>query len=187
MSIICIHSAGCTTTTAIPDQNRPQTWAKLISKPENFYQVDKDLFRSEQPDQDIIQNIQTQHISVVINLRASNSDQPLFKNHPEIKTVHIPINTWAINRNDLLKVMQTIQQEKRLHKNVLIHCYHGSDRTGASIAMYRIIFENWSIHDAINEMKYGGFGFHPIWVNIENLFTPENVKWIREQLANPSS
>ena len=65
---------------------------------------------------------------------------------------------------------------------ILIHCYHGSDRTGASIAMYRIIFENWSTEDALNEMKYGGYGFHPIWRNIEKQFSPENIQWIRENL-----
>ena len=52
--------------------------------------------------------------------------------------------------------------------------------------MYRIIFQNWSTDDALNEMKHGGYGFHPIWRNIEALFTPENIRWIREQLANPS-
>ena len=45
---------------------------------------------------------------------------------------------------------------------------------------------NWKVEDALNEMKHGGYGFHPIWINIEKLFTPENIKWIREQLANPS-
>ena len=82
--------------------------------------------------------------------------------------------------------MKTIQIAKAHNHKVLIHCYHGSDRTGASVAMYRIIFENWSVNDALNEMKHGGYGFHPIWGNIEKLFTPENIKWIREQLANPS-
>ena len=100
--------------------------------------------------------------------------------------MHIPIYTWAINRDDLLKAMQAIQIEKQKNHKILVHCYHGSDRTGATIAMYRIIFENWSIEDAVKEMKQGGYGYHIIWKNIENIFTPENVKWIRQQLSNPS-
>ncbi len=44
-------------------------------------------------------------------------------------------------------------------QKVLLHCYHGSDRTGASVAMYRIIFQNWSTTDALAEMKHGGYGF----------------------------
>ena len=53
--------------------------------------------------------------------------------------------------------------------------------------MYRTIFEHWPAEQALQEMKHGGYGFHTIWRNIEKLFTPENVKWIREQLANPST
>ncbi|MBL4860983.1 MAG: protein tyrosine phosphatase, partial [Acinetobacter sp.] len=30
------------------------------------------------------------------------------------------------------------------------------------------------------------YGFHPIWQNIEPLFSPENIKWIQQQLLNPS-
>ena len=51
--------------------------------------------------------------------------------------------------------MQQIQLAKQNNQRVLLHCYHGSDRTGASVAMYRIIFENWAIDDAVKEMKQG--------------------------------
>ncbi len=109
------------------------------------------------------------------------------QNNDNLKLRHIPIHTWAIDREDLLTVMREIQQARQNKEKVLLHCYHGSDRTGASIAMYRIIFQNWAIEDAIQEMKHGGYGFHRVWRNIENLFSPENVKWIREQLSNPST
>ena len=55
----------------------------------------------------------------------------------------------AIDREDLLKVMQQIQHAEQNQQKVLLHCYHGSDRTGASVAMYRIIFQNWSTADAL--------------------------------------
>ncbi|MEW7963686.1 protein tyrosine phosphatase, partial [Acinetobacter baumannii] len=42
------------------------------------------------------------------------------------------------------------------------------------------------IDDAVKEMKQGGYGYHIIWKNIDRLFTPENVKWIQQQLSNPS-
>ena len=51
--------------------------------------------------------------------------------------------------------MQQIKIAKQNDQRVLLHCYHGSDRTGASVAMYRIIFENWTIDDAVKEMKQG--------------------------------
>lgn len=121
----------------------------------------------------------------MINLRVSNKDEKELKD-TKIQRVHIPIRTWAMSKKNLLDVMKIVQQAKQQQKNVLIHCYHGSDRTGASIAMYRIIFENWTTEDALNEMKQGGYGFHSIWFNIEKLFTSENIKWIQQQLSNPS-
>ena len=46
---------------------------------------------------------------------------------------HIPINTWAIDRQDLLEVMQQIKIAKQNDQRVLLHCYHGSDRTGPAL------------------------------------------------------
>lgn len=183
--VLSLQLTGCMTTPTIAEDQRPQQWGKLVNKQHNFYQISQTVYRSEQPSAELIPELEKNHIDIVVNLRSRDKDKLVLANQ-SFKLVHVPINTWAINRDDLLKVMQTIQTAEQQNQKVLIHCYHGSDRTGASVAMYRIIFENWSIDDALNEMKHGGYGFHPIWANIEKLFTPENVKWIREQLANPS-
>ena len=177
--------SGCITTPSLPKEQRPTHWAKELNHAENFYQISADVFRSEQPDVNLVPQLKQNRIDVVINLRSSDLDSKQLKNQ-NLKLIHIPINTWSMSREDLLKVMFEIQQAKAFEQKILIHCYHGSDRTGASIAMYRIIFEDWSTQDALDEMKYGGYGFHPIWINIEKIFTPENIRWIREQLSNPS-
>ncbi|RKG38400.1 dual specificity protein phosphatase family protein [Acinetobacter rongchengensis] len=182
---ISLQLTACMTTPTIAENERPQQWGKLVNKQHNFYQISQTVYRSEQPSVEAITELEKNRINIVVNLRSRDKDKFVLANQP-FKLIHIPINTWAINRNDLLAIMQIIQTAERQNQKVLIHCYHGSDRTGASVAMYRIIFENWSIDDALKEMKHGGYGFHPIWVNIEKLFTPENIKWIREQLANPS-
>ena len=172
---------ACVSTPSLKAEDRPQHWGKSLSQAHNFHQISKHVFRSEQPDASLIPVLNQHQITTVINLRSRNPDKDVFKQRP-FNLVHIPINTWAINRDDLLQIMQAIQQAEQRQEKVLIHCYHGSDRTGASIAMYRIIFENWSTEDALNEMKHGGYGFHPIWRNIEKQFSPENIQWIRENL-----
>jgi hypothetical protein len=40
-------------------------------------------------------------------------------------------------------------------------------------AMYRIIEQGWSRDEAIEEMVYGGYGFHSMWLNI--IYYVENV------------
>lgn len=176
---------GCITSSTLPQEQRPQQWGDLIQKSSNFYQMSEQVFRSEQPNEELIPLLEKHQIDIVINLRSRDKDRTTLAGQA-LDFVHIPINTWAIDEHDLLKVMQSIQKAQRKNQKVLLHCYHGSDRTGASIAMYRIVFENWSTEDALKEMKHGGYGFHPIWVNIEKNFTAEKIRWIREQLTNPS-
>ena len=173
------------TTASLKEAQRPKQWATVLDQKENLYQVSPWLYRSEQPSTDLIPLLQYHQIQNIINLRARDTDTPQFSQQA-LNLVHVPIHTWSISPNDLLEVMKQLQNAQAQHQNVLIHCYHGSDRTGASIAMYRIIFEGWPKEDALAEMKYGGFGFHPIWINIETLFSAKNIRWIREQLANPS-
>lgn len=185
LMVILSSLTGCITASTLPDSQRPQHWSKAIRKDQNFYQVSPFLFRSEQPNPQLLAELSKYQIDVVINLRDNNPDLSLFKKS-SLELVHLPIKTWAINRTDLVQVMQKIKVAQQKNQKILIHCYHGSDRTGASIAMYRIIFEHWETQDALKEMKHGGYGFHPIWINIEKLFRPENIKWIQEQLSNPS-
>lgn len=176
---------ACIQTPALAPAERPAHWGTLLNQQHNFYQISPDVFRSEQPHHELRSEIKKHGIDVVINLRSRDDDAKTLSNL-DLKLVHIPIRTWSIDREDLLSVMRNIQIAKQNQHKVLIHCYHGSDRTGASIAMYRIIFENWDRKDAIREMKHGGYGFHVVWKNIETLLSAENIKWIREQLSNPS-
>ena len=134
----------CTTANTVPV--RPENWGNIISKEHNFYQVSPNIFRSEQPSNQIIPLLEQQNIDIVINLRTSNKDKKILHD-TNIELVHIPVNTWAMSKEDLLVVMKTIQIAEQNNQKVLIHCYHGSDRTGTSVAMYRIIFEDWSIEE----------------------------------------
>ncbi|MHA3081052.1 dual specificity protein phosphatase family protein [Acinetobacter sp. ANC 5502] len=176
---------GCMQSSALPDAQRPPNWGIAVDKHYNFYRVNSWLYRSEQPSSELLPYLQQQQIDIVINLRQHNEDLQLLK-HTPVQLFHIPINTWDIQRQDIVKVMQILQAAKAQHKRVLIHCYHGSDRTGTMVAMSRILLENWSVNDAINEMKHGGYGFHPIWMNIDGLFKTENIDWMRQQLAHPT-
>ncbi|RKG32473.1 dual specificity protein phosphatase family protein [Acinetobacter tianfuensis] len=186
--LICalgLSMTGCMTSPDWTETQRPKNWGMQIEKQHNFYKISDWVYRSEQPNSQLLEDLQAHHIQTVINLRSRNTDAGVFPAE-QFNLVHIPVHTWAISREDLLQVMKQLQLSRQKNQKVLIHCYHGSDRTGASIAMYRIIFEGWDTANALNEMKHGGYGFHPIWQNIEALFSPENIKWIRQQLADPS-
>jgi protein tyrosine/serine phosphatase len=46
---------------------------------------------------------------------------------------------------------------------VLVHCWHGSDRTGIVVAAYRIVFEGLSVQEAEAELRADTYGHHEFW------------------------
>ncbi len=179
--LIAASLSACISTTALDAHVRPQHWASVVNKQTNLYQVSPQLYRSEQPLKADSTALQQLNIKTVVNLRARNKDAVELA-QSNMKLVHVPINTWSISSAQLAQALWQIEQAKP-QGNVLLHCYHGSDRTGLVAAMYRIIYQNWPIADAQREMKYGGFGFHPIWVNIDHFFQPEKVEQIKQLIA----
>ncbi len=175
---------GCMTAPALPDHQRPEHWGNQLSAAHNFYQVSSWVYRSEQPSSALLPLLKQKNIKTVINLRTHDRDSGILEGE-NTQVIHLPIRTWAMNREQLLGIMRYLKQAQHSGQKVLIHCYHGSDRTGASIAMYRIVFENWSTEQALLEMKHGGYGYHVIWKNIERLFSTKNIQWTRQQLQSP--
>ncbi len=113
---ICLVSSGalltgCMTTTSLPDHKRPQHWGSSINPSHNFYQISQDMFRSEQPHAQLIPSLKKYNIQTIINLRSRDRDrdQSTFAGS-SFNLVHIPMDTWSINREDLLNVMREIQR-----------------------------------------------------------------------------
>jgi len=137
---------------------RPKHWAQKIESENllNFYKVDSLVYRSGQPTHKGMIEIESLKIKSVLNLCNSHTDNREARN-TSLFLSRIPINTWKISYKDLVLALQEI---KNSPKPVLIHCLHGSDRTGAVIAAYQIVFHNWTKEEAIREFRLGGFGYH---------------------------
>ena len=67
-------------------------------------------------------------------------------------------------------------------KPVLIHCRHGSDRTGLIVALYRILYQNWTKEDALEEMLKGGYGHHSIFKNLPQIIRQIDVEKLRAKV-----
>jgi len=104
------------------------------------------LYRSEQlvkADKEVI--LRTP-IKTIINLRyfTRSKDRKVFSPADGITLINHPLLTWRISPKDIAQVLQRIRKAQQ-QGAVLIHCYHGADRTGIMVAMYRIIYQGWSI------------------------------------------
>ena len=162
----------------------PKAAMQLIKQDANLYRVDSKLYRSEQLNRDDLAAIRQLGIRSVVNLRyfGRHKNQKIFAGHPDIALINRPLLTWRVQPRDIARVLRTIEQQQQ-RGAVLVHCYHGADRTGTIVAMYRIVYHGLPIADALAEMKHERFGYHSIWRNLERLFTEENVAQVKAELA----
>jgi len=145
----------------------------------NFYRVTDSLYRSEQPDGKAIPYFDSIGIKSILNLREYYSDSiRLHKKNLHYYSVKIV----AGNFSDV-QIIQSLRIIKDAPKPILIHCYHGSDRTGVVIAMYRIIFQNWTKEKAIDELEHGNYGFHNRYKNIPAFIRKADIDAFKKALS----
>lgn len=186
--IMLAMASGCVAQTPLTESiqlvNKNHDSIQWIKKDANLFRVDDKLYRSEQLIAEDKQAILDANIKSMINLRffKRHSDAKVFADNPSIQLINLPLLTWRIRATDLARALFLIEQNQK-HGAVLVHCYHGADRTGIVIAMYRIIQQNWTIEQAKQEMQEGGFGYHSIWKNLDKLLNQNTVQEVREHLS----
>lgn len=149
----------------------------------NFYKLDSDLNRSGQPNKKGFQELEKKGIKSVLNLREYHSDKSEAKD-TSIKLYRLRLAAGSLTEKELLEAMQLIQGAP---KPLLIHCWHGSDRTGALCATYRIVEQNWTVEEAVNELVHGPYGHHKsTYKNIPALLNSIDWKKFKEELNKPS-
>ena len=145
----------------------------------NLYRINDSVYRSEQPDRKGMAELKNLGIKTILNLRNGKDDISETKDMQLILR-HVPINTWKLSYNDIVNALVVL---KKSEKPVLVHCLHGSDRTGAVIAAYRMAFENWSKEDAIAEFRDERYGYHEKWFpNILEVLESINVEVLKNDV-----
>ena len=134
---------------------RSPEWAQPVGDQYNLHQMTPTLYRSALPDSKALPVLQQLKIGTVINF-LPESDTPWLQSS-DIKQVQLTYRTNHVDDSDVLAALRAIQ-EAEANGPVLMHCKHGSDRTGLMAAMYRVVVQGWSKEDALNEMTQGGFG-----------------------------
>jgi len=137
-------------------ESRPQNWAQpadLAGAP-NLHRITPTLYRSAQPTREGFANLsQRLGIKSVVSLRAFHADDVL-AGGLDLRLTRIPIHTWHIEDEDVIAALRAVIKGQS-RGPVLIHCQHGSDRTGLISALYRVIVEGWSKDQALATMLYG--------------------------------
>lgn len=150
------------------------------SKLDNLYQFDEGVYRSEQPSKKDFRALEAYGIKEVLSLRRFHSDDDEAEG-TNIKLHRLKTHAHSISEKQVIEALKIIKDRQG---PILIHCRHGSDRTGAVLAMYRIVFQNYTKEQAIEEMKEGGFGFHKIYRNIVRLINKADIDEIKKEVLN---
>jgi protein tyrosine/serine phosphatase len=188
---VSLQFSGCATVATPAPEPRPDIWAlKVADKPglDNLYRVNSNLYRSAQPTAEgfLLLNSKQQlftdlPIKTVISLRALHDDAPLLPKDPTFKLEQIHFNTWHPENEDVIKFLRFATTKE--NQPILVHCQHGSDRTGTMVAIYRIAYEGWTKDQAIDEMIRGGYGFHIMWQNLRYYIEQLDINAIKAQVA----
>jgi protein tyrosine/serine phosphatase len=162
---------------------RPLAWAQpmLGSDLENFYRLDEQVYRSKQPDDEEMAALEAMGVRSILNLREYHSDQDDAEG-TRLKLYHVSVNAGEIDDRFVVDALRAIAAAE---KPILVHCWHGSDRTGVVAAMYRMVFQNWPRQQAIDEFINGGYGYHAsFYPNIERYLEKVNIDAIRRQVMS---
>ncbi|HRI54871.1 MAG TPA: tyrosine-protein phosphatase [Pseudomonadota bacterium] len=117
-----------------------------------FDRVDADLYRSAQPSQEQLRELQKRYgIRTVLKLNSGAEPVP-----EGVTLIHHPLNVLKEpSPQELQELLDVIDSSP---KPLLIHCTHGEDRTGLVVALYR------RRHGTATDAAYTDMmrhGFHP--------------------------
>ncbi len=119
----------------------------------NFHKVDEQVYRSAQPSKSEMNWAKAKGIKTIINLRNVIDDKQEIKG-TRLTQIRIPLQAKKLTYDDIVITLSAINAAE---KPVLIHCLHGSDRTGCMIAAYHMYkgMEKQEAIDQFIEKKYG--------------------------------
>lgn len=125
----------------------------------NFHQVDDFLYRGGQPNEEGLIRLKGLGIKTIVSLRGENEEliaEKKIVSQLGIDFVNIPLSVYRRPTDEeALKFLDIVIDKSK--QPVFVHCESGRDRTGAFIAMYRVVVCGWTIKQAYNEAKELGF------------------------------
>jgi len=182
---ICLSLAALSNLTlALADDSalpRPEEWAQSVEAQYNLFKMSPTLYRSALPDRGAVPLLEKLKVGTVITFLPESDSSWL--STPGIAQIQLPYRTNHVDDADVLNALRTIQIAEAKGP-VLMHCKHGSDRTGLMAAVYRVVVQGWSKEDALSEMTQGGFGDSTHFKDGIRYMMQADVDKLRTALAN---
>lgn len=174
---------ACGTTSSTTTRARPSHWAQpmLGADVANWHRVDDQLYRCGQPDRAGMRALAAHGVRTVVNLRSWHSDRDEIAG-TGMTLVEVPASAGSMDYQDLVAALRAVAQSE---KPVAVHCWHGSDRTGAVVAAWRVAVSGWTPQQALDEMTAGGFGHSELFDNLRALVAGLDRAQLRADVGLP--
>lgn len=133
----------------------------------NVHTVTPSLVRGGQPNAAALKSLkETYGIQTVVNLNGSTAtSEGIFASALDLHYVPIPSDPFNPERDKILKFLALATDPHS--GTVFVHCQHGMDRTGVAVAVYRMIVQDWSQRDALDELqKYQSYSHEIVFPEI---------------------
>lgn len=181
LAVVLALSVGAGTALASPPSPpRPAAWATAVESPgvQNLYRVETDLFRSARPSGAGFRELAALGVKTILDVAGGDGD---VARGTDLKLLHVPMTAWGLRDDRVLEALRIMTDPG--NRPLLIHCQHGADRTGAMMALYRVVVQGWSKADAVREMNEGGFHHSSLWRNLDNYVLKADVEALRRRLG----
>lgn len=178
LCLITVCGMGCAASSAAG--TRSPEWAQPLAVEglPNLHKVSDRLYRSGQPTAEGMRAAERLGIRTVISLRSRQRDVPLSED-TDLLLHHVPMRAWHPRMQAAAAALNAIAASPG---PVLVHCWHGADRTGMVVALYRMVEQDWPREAAIREMLEGGYGYHRIWKDIITFLQEVDLDELRQAM-----
>jgi protein tyrosine phosphatase (PTP) superfamily phosphohydrolase (DUF442 family) len=120
----------------------------------NFDVVSEGLWRGAAPSHQAMVKLAESGVKTIVDLRMAGqgaAEEKARASKLGIKYIHIPL---GFKGPSLLKVAQFLNiVNNPANQPVFVHCRYGADRTGALVAVFRVIHDHWTFNQAYTEMR----------------------------------
>jgi len=162
--------------------DRPSDWAVAVAgtSVQNLYRVEDGFYRGAQPSADGFKELAKLGVKTVIDLAGGGGDGAFVKDG-SLKLVHVPLHAWSLRDDRVLEALRVMADPS--NRPVMIHCQHGADRTGALVALYRVVVQGWTKQRAVEEMSRGGYHHNSLFSNLDRYVMRADVDALRKALG----
>jgi protein tyrosine/serine phosphatase len=159
------QKADSTTNVAHPDSTfDKERFTREVLKSKdlpNFHEVHPFLYRSGEPTEEGLRKAKSMGIRTLIDLRGGDKSkqEAEWAKSLGMRYINLPMSSQPPTKPQVDQLLTTVKHAQANPKDgsVLVHCAHGSDRTGCMIGIWRVTQEGWNYDDAYKEMRHYWF------------------------------